>query len=217
MGCDGRARLAEALSVPPMWWSTTPSPTWWERNVLAAVAAGRHVVVGASGLGAADYARIERPRGEAGRRGRGGKFLDHRDAAQAIRARGRALRAGVEIIDYASAKKPDAPSGTGRELAEALAGVRGAQRHGRSPTSAAFAGRGAPRSETGGTAASGPRAADAVLRALGRGGFGADNERLTIRHDAGSSAAPCVAGTLLAIRRVAEKAGLRRGLDTLMD
>jgi 4-hydroxy-tetrahydrodipicolinate reductase len=46
--------------------------------------------------------------------------------------------------------------------------------------------------------------------------FGADNERLVIRHDAGSSAAPYVAGTLLAIRRVGEKVGLRRGLDTLM-
>ena len=47
--------------------------------------------------------------------------------------------------------------------------------------------------------------------------FGADNERLVIRHDAGSSAAPYVAGTLLAIRRVGEKPGLRRGLDALMD
>lgn len=47
--------------------------------------------------------------------------------------------------------------------------------------------------------------------------FGADNERLVIRHDAGSSAAPYVAGTLLAIRRVSEKPGPRRGLDTLMD
>jgi 4-hydroxy-tetrahydrodipicolinate reductase len=46
--------------------------------------------------------------------------------------------------------------------------------------------------------------------------FGADNERLVLRHDAGSSAAPYVAGTLLAIRRVAEKSGLRRGLDSLM-
>ena len=47
--------------------------------------------------------------------------------------------------------------------------------------------------------------------------FGADNERLVIRHDAGASAAPYVAVTLLAIRRVGEKPGLRRGLDTLMD
>jgi 4-hydroxy-tetrahydrodipicolinate reductase len=46
--------------------------------------------------------------------------------------------------------------------------------------------------------------------------FGADNERLVLRHDAGSSAAPYVAGTLLAIRHVGERPGLRRGLDTLM-
>ena len=47
--------------------------------------------------------------------------------------------------------------------------------------------------------------------------FGLPDERLTIRHDAGSSAAPYVAGTLLAIRRVADIKGLVRGLDALMD
>jgi 4-hydroxy-tetrahydrodipicolinate reductase len=46
--------------------------------------------------------------------------------------------------------------------------------------------------------------------------FGANNERLVIRHDAGSSAVPYVAGTLLAIRHVGEQPGLRRGLETLM-
>jgi 4-hydroxy-tetrahydrodipicolinate reductase len=40
--------------------------------------------------------------------------------------------------------------------------------------------------------------------------FGASDERLTIRHDA-----PYVAGTLLAVRRVGEQVGLRRGLDSL--
>ena len=47
--------------------------------------------------------------------------------------------------------------------------------------------------------------------------FGADNERLVIRHDAGSSAAPYVAGTLLAARRVLSFIGLKRGLDAVMD
>jgi 4-hydroxy-tetrahydrodipicolinate reductase len=47
--------------------------------------------------------------------------------------------------------------------------------------------------------------------------FGLPDERLTIRHDAGSSAAPYVAGTLLAIRRVAGIRGLVRGLDSLID
>jgi 4-hydroxy-tetrahydrodipicolinate reductase len=47
--------------------------------------------------------------------------------------------------------------------------------------------------------------------------FGADNERLVIRHDAGSSAAPYVTGTLLAARRVGTFVGLRRGLDSVMN
>jgi 4-hydroxy-tetrahydrodipicolinate reductase len=42
------------------------------------------------------------------------------------------------------------------------------------------------------------------------------DERLTIRHDAGSSAAPYVAGTLLAARRVGENTGLVRGIDHLI-
>ena len=46
--------------------------------------------------------------------------------------------------------------------------------------------------------------------------FGADNERLVIRHDAGSSAAPYVAGTLLAIRRAGDVTGVLRGLDRLL-
>ncbi|WP_414472223.1 hypothetical protein [Microvirga sp. M2] len=47
--------------------------------------------------------------------------------------------------------------------------------------------------------------------------FGADDDRLVIRHDDGSPAAPCVAGTLLAARRVFSFIGLKRGLDAVMD
>jgi len=47
--------------------------------------------------------------------------------------------------------------------------------------------------------------------------FAADGERLSIRHDAGESAAPYVAGTLLAIRAVPGRVGLTRGLDRLLD
>jgi len=46
--------------------------------------------------------------------------------------------------------------------------------------------------------------------------FGLPGERLSIRHDAGESAAPYVAGTLLAARRVREVTGIVRGLDTLL-
>ena len=47
--------------------------------------------------------------------------------------------------------------------------------------------------------------------------FGASDERLVIRHDAGTSAAPYVAGTLHAARHVRDVKGLRRGLDQLLD
>ena len=46
--------------------------------------------------------------------------------------------------------------------------------------------------------------------------FGAESERLTIRHDAGASPAPYVAGTLLAARKVGGVKGLVRGLDRLL-
>ena len=44
----------------------------------------------------------------------------------------------------------------------------------------------------------------------------AADKRLGIRRDAGGSAAPYVAGVLLAIRRCREHVGLIRGLDRLV-
>ena len=46
--------------------------------------------------------------------------------------------------------------------------------------------------------------------------FGQPDERLHFRHEAGSGAAPYVAGTLLAIREVTKHAGVTRGLDSLL-
>jgi 4-hydroxy-tetrahydrodipicolinate reductase len=46
--------------------------------------------------------------------------------------------------------------------------------------------------------------------------FAGTGERLVMRHDPGESPEPYVGGTLLAIRRVAETPGIRRGLDTLL-
>ncbi|RME56642.1 4-hydroxy-tetrahydrodipicolinate reductase, partial [Candidatus Parcubacteria bacterium] len=47
--------------------------------------------------------------------------------------------------------------------------------------------------------------------------FGMPDQRLIIRHDAGSSAQPYVDGALLAIRKVNKLVGLHRGLDTVLD
>ena len=46
--------------------------------------------------------------------------------------------------------------------------------------------------------------------------FGGAGERLSLRHDAGASAEPYVAGTLLAVRRVGDEPGVRRGLGRLL-
>jgi len=47
--------------------------------------------------------------------------------------------------------------------------------------------------------------------------FGMPDQRLSIRHDSGSSARPYVHGVLLAIRRVSTLVGVHRGLDTVLD
>ena len=47
--------------------------------------------------------------------------------------------------------------------------------------------------------------------------FGMPDQRLSIRHDSGSSARPYVDGALLAIRRVSTLVGVHRGLDTVLD
>lgn len=46
--------------------------------------------------------------------------------------------------------------------------------------------------------------------------FGLPDDRLTIRHDAGTGAEPYVDGTLLAAQRVMGVTGLVRGLDRLL-
>ena len=96
-----------------------------KENVLTAVRAGVHVVVGASGLTASDYAELDRLARE---RGVGVVAAGNFSIMAAILMRAAALAAQHlhhwEIIDYASADKPDVPSGTSRELAETLAEVR---------------------------------------------------------------------------------------------
>lgn len=47
--------------------------------------------------------------------------------------------------------------------------------------------------------------------------FGLGEEKLIIRHEAGSSAEPYVKGTLLAIRQVSSFIGLKRSLDSVME
>ncbi|EXL04062.1 4-hydroxy-tetrahydrodipicolinate reductase [Aquamicrobium defluvii] len=209
--------LEKALAVPSDVVVDYTKPDVVKANTLLAISKGRHVVIGTSGLGADDYAEID----NAARAKGVGVLAAGNFSITATLLKRFALMAAkyvpdVEIIDYASARKPDAPSGTARELAERLAEVRRAATSlPQSQVSGVPATRGAAVGQGEGVQVHALRMPSYILSC--EAVFGLPDERLTIRHDAGSSAAPYVAGTLLAIRRVSSMAGLVRGLDALME
>ena len=184
-----------------------------KENVLTAVRAGVHVVVGSSGLTASDYAELDRLARD---RGVGVVAAGNFSIMAAILMRAAALGAQHlhhwEIIDYASADKPDVPSGTSRELAETLAEVRTPQ------PALPLSQLGGP-VEARGTEVAGTRIHSVRLPSFvvtTEIVFGGIGERLVMRHDPGDSPDPYVGGTLLAIRKVADVPGVRRGLDSLL-
>jgi 4-hydroxy-tetrahydrodipicolinate reductase len=216
LGLKISATLDEALKAPSDVVIDYTKPHVVKGHVLSALSAGRYVVIGTSGLSADDYAEIDKAALAAGR----GVLAAGNFSITATLLRRFALEAArfvpdVEIIDYASASKPDTPSGTARELAEMIGAMR------KPATSKPVSEVGGVRETRGGAIGATPvqvhslRMPSFVLSC--EAVFGADNERLVIRHDAGSSAAPYVAGTLLAARKVSGFTGLRRGLDAVMD
>jgi 4-hydroxy-tetrahydrodipicolinate reductase len=182
-------------------------------NVAAAVEAGAGVVVGSSGLTAEDFAEIDAAAKERGV----GVVASGNFSVTAAMAQAAALLAAQhlpawEILDYASAGKPDVPSGTARELAERLADVR--EPEPAVPIEDVHGPKEARGATVGGTQIHSVRLPSFVVST--EVVFAAPDERLTIRHDAGGTPEPYVAGTLLAVRRVPGLVGLVRGLDTLL-
>jgi 4-hydroxy-tetrahydrodipicolinate reductase len=182
-------------------------------NVLAALERGVHVVVGSSGLSATDFDEID----ALARRRRLGVIAAGNfslTAALLLRCATEAARhlEAWEVIDYASATKPDAPSGTARELAERLDDVRPPAL--RVPIDETLGAREARGATIGGTQVHSLRLPSFVVST--EVVFAAAGERLSIRQDAGETPAPYVAGTLLAIRAAPGRLGLTRGLDRLL-
>ena len=188
-------------------------PTTVKERTLTALAHGIRVVIGTSGLTTADYVEIE-----AAAIGHGlGVIAAGNFSITAALAKHFSLLAARhlpswEIIDYASAGKLDAPSGTTQELAEAMGEVAESvfalpveENHGR---------REARGANIGGAQVHSVRLPGFVIAFETL--FGLPDERLTIRHDAGSGAEPYAAGTMLATRKVMETTGLIRGLDRLL-
>jgi 4-hydroxy-tetrahydrodipicolinate reductase len=216
VGAPVFATLGEALAIPSDVVIDYTKPHVVGGHALEALAAGRHVVIGTSGLTGEDYAGIDAASLKAGR----GVLAAGNFSITATLLRRFALEAAkyvpdVEVIDYASALKPDTPSGTGRELAEALSAVRlggtskpVSELTGARETRGASLGAGRPVQVHSVRMPSYVLSCEAI--------FGAPEERLVIRHDAGASANPYVAGTLLAARRVSGFVGLKRGLDHVL-
>ena len=182
-------------------------------NVHAAIERGVGVVVGSSGLTAADYARIdERARAQGVGVVAAGNFSVMAALLLRFAVEAAAHLDAWEVIDWASATKPDAPSGTASELAERLDEVR---RPAIPVPPGSVHGNPEARGATiGGTQVHSVRLPSFVVST--QVVFAGTGERLTLRHDAGDSPAPYVAGTLLAIRAVPGLVGLTRGLDRLL-
>jgi 4-hydroxy-tetrahydrodipicolinate reductase len=212
--CRIYSSAKEALANPCDVFVEYTNPASAKNNILDALEHGAHVVVGTSGLTEEDYAEIDRA---AQTEHRGvlacGNFA--LTAALLLKFAETAARLipQWEIIDYAHDDKIDAPSGTVRELAARLARVR-------PPEPTVPVDRTLGLREARGATVSASQVHSVRLPGYVIGAeivFGMADQRLTIRHDAGSSARPYVDGTLVAIRKVSMLVGLHRGLDTVVD
>jgi 4-hydroxy-tetrahydrodipicolinate reductase len=208
------ATAADALQTPCDVFVEYTTPNSAKAHVRTALEHGAHVVIGTSGLTDADLSEIDAVARE---RRRGvlavGNFaltvvLLHRFAETAAK-----LIPHWEIIDYAHDDKADAPSGTARELASRLAKVRAPQQT--VPVERTVGERETRGATLGGTQVHSIRLPGFVISAEVI--FGMPDQRLSIRHDSGSSARPYVDGALLAIRRVSSLVGVHRGLDAVLD
>lgn len=207
------ASLEEALRVPADVLIDYTGPEVVKEHVLAALEQGVRVVVGTSGLTASDYAEIEE---QAQARALGviaaGNFSITAALAKHFALIAAQYLPSWEIVDYASAAKVDAPSGTTRELAEELTAI--AQNQVAVPIADTHGAKEARGATIGGTQVHSVRLPGYVIAFETI--FGLPDERLTIRHDAGTGAEPYVQGTLLAARKTLEVQGLVRGLDRLL-
>lgn len=213
--CSVYATAQEALAAQPcdVFFEFT-KPDAAKLNVLSALQHGTYVVIGTSGLTDADYEEIAAAADKAGRGVLGvGNFALTVVLLQKFAEIAAKFIPQWEIIDYAHDDKKDSPSGTVREMAYRLSKIR--------PSELTV-----PLEETKGVVETrGARMTGSQVHSIRLPGytisaeiiFGMPDQKLTIRHDAGSSAQPYVDGSLLAIRKVSTFTGLRRGLDSVLD
>lgn len=214
LDCPISGSVAEVLQTPCDVFFEYTRPEVAKANVLAALAAGAHVVVGTSGLTDRDDREIDQA-ARAARRGvlAVGNFALTVVVLQKLAQVAARFFPHYEILDSAHDDKPDAPSGTARQLARQLAAVRAPE-----ITVPVAQVQGSP--EARGASLHGVQVHSVRLPGYVIGlevVFGRPGERLHLRHESGTSAQPYVAGALLAIRKVSGLVGLHRGLEGVID
>jgi 4-hydroxy-tetrahydrodipicolinate reductase len=206
--------VKEALRNKPNVLVDYTKPDVVKTNVLEAIQNGTHVVIGTSGLTDEDFAEIheqaiEHQVGVLA----AGNFAITSVLLQRFAEMAAKYMTCWEIVDYADEKKVDAPSGTARELASRLGRVK-------KPILYTSIEETQGSKESRGVTLNGTQVHSLRLPSYTLSVeviFGRLEEKLIIRHEAGSSAEPYVKGTLLAIRSVSSFVGLKRGLDSIME
>lgn len=214
LDCAVFATAPEALAHPCDVFFDFTAPGAAKSNTLAALQHGAQVVIGTSGLTDADYTEIAAAAERAHKAVLAvGNFALTVVLLQKLAETAARYIPQWEIIDFASDAKRDTPSGTVRELAHRLSAIRQSELT-------------VPLEENVGIVETrGARLNGSQVHSIRLPGytisveivFGMSDQKLTIRHDSGSSAQPYVDGALLAIRKVGTLTGLHRGLDSILD
>jgi len=212
--CPIYATAEEALEHPCDVFFDYTKPEVAKPNVLAALQHGAHVVIGTSGLTNEDYAEIAQAAEQQQRGVLGvGNFALTVVLLQKFAQYAARYIPQWEIIDYASDRKKDTPSGTVRELVHRLSSVRPSELTVPLEQTQGVL-------ETRGARMNGSQVHSIRLPSYAISAeiiFALPDQKLSIRHDSGSSAQPYIDGALLAIRKVSSFTGLRRGLDTVLE
>ena len=208
------ATAAEALATPCDVFVEFTKPAGAKANILAALEAGAHVVVGTSGLGRRRLCRNRCRRAGAGARRARLRQLraDGRPAAAFRGDRGALPRS---LRDHRLRARRQAGRAVRHGTRTRVSGSARSRR--RTPACRSTQVRG-PREARGATL-NGVQVHSVRLPGYVIGVeavFGAPGQRLHLAHHAGSSAEPYVDGALLAIRKVATLTGVHRGLDAVM-
>jgi 4-hydroxy-tetrahydrodipicolinate reductase len=193
---------------------TVPSVT--EQHVHALVDAGVHAVVGTTGW---DADALRRVQDHLVRAPGVGVLVAPNFALGAVLAMTLASRAArwfesVEVIELHHPDKVDAPSGTARHTAEAIARARAEAGVAPSPDATTTALEGARGADVDGVRVHAVRlrgltAHEEIL-------LGNPGEQLTIRHDSFDRTS-FMPGVLHAVRRIGDRPGLTVGLEHLLD